>query len=251
MQHQPKQFAVFLYFVLFCFFFQTDICPQSVELLWWSEAIVFFFSSQCDTSKTVDHGQTGARPQRNSTEHPPIAMFTGPIWGPPGSCRPQMGPMLAPWNLKSPASRLFTSTVYSDANQRKHQSSASLAFVRGIHRGPVNSPRKWPVTRKMSPFDDVIICSHILYHRIVNLLCTCYVWIWIFLISFDDCGSISIYDFIGITAWICINICIKSHYVTWLWIYNHLHQNNVEWIYFSLPSHRPVYKRDRFYKRDS
>ena len=30
------------------------------------------------------------------------------------------------------------STVYSDADQRKHQSSASLAFVRGIHRGPVN-----------------------------------------------------------------------------------------------------------------
>ena len=49
------------------------------------------------------------------------------------------------------------STVYSDADQRKHQSSASLAFVRGIHRGPVNSPHKWPVTRKMSPFDDVIV----------------------------------------------------------------------------------------------
>ena len=32
------------------------------------------------------------------------------------------------------------STVYSDEDQRKHQSSASLAFVRGIHRGPVNSP---------------------------------------------------------------------------------------------------------------
>ena len=48
-------------------------------------------------------------------------------------------------------------TVYSDADQRKHQSSASLAFVRGIHRGPVNSPHKWPVTRKMFPFDDVII----------------------------------------------------------------------------------------------
>ena len=47
--------------------------------------------------------------------------------------------------------------VYSDADQRKHQSSASLAFVRGIHRGPVNSQRKWPVTRKMLPFDDVII----------------------------------------------------------------------------------------------
>ena len=49
------------------------------------------------------------------------------------------------------------SIVYSDADQRKHQSSASLAFVQGIHRGPVNSPHKWPVTRKMFPFDDVIM----------------------------------------------------------------------------------------------
>ena len=49
------------------------------------------------------------------------------------------------------------STVYSDADQRKHQSSALLALVRGIHRWPVNSPHKGPVTRKMFPFDDVII----------------------------------------------------------------------------------------------
>ena len=49
------------------------------------------------------------------------------------------------------------SNVYSDADQRKDQSSASLAFVRGIYRGPVNSPHKWPVTRKMLPFDDVIV----------------------------------------------------------------------------------------------
>ena len=49
------------------------------------------------------------------------------------------------------------STVYSGADQRKHQSSASLAFVRGIHRWPVNSPHKGPVTRKIFPFDDVII----------------------------------------------------------------------------------------------
>ena len=45
--------------------------------------------------------------------------------------------------------------VYTRADQRKHQSSASLAFVRGIHRGPVNSPHKWPVTRKMFPLDDI------------------------------------------------------------------------------------------------
>ena len=51
------------------------------------------------------------------------------------------------------------STVYSDADQGKHQSSVSLAFVRGHHRGPVQSPHKWPVTRKMFPFDDVIMKS--------------------------------------------------------------------------------------------
>ena len=50
---------------------------------------------------------------------------------------------------------IVCSTVYSD--QRKHQSSASLAFVWGIHRWPVNSPHKGPVTRKMFPFGDVIM----------------------------------------------------------------------------------------------
>ena len=57
------------------------------------------------------------------------------------------------------------STVYSDADQRKHQSSASLAFVRRIHRGPVNSPHKWPVKRKMFPFDDVIRFANLVIGR--------------------------------------------------------------------------------------
>ena len=57
---------------------------------------------------------------------------------------------------------IFYSTVYSDADQRKHQSSVSLAFVRGIHRWPVNSPHKGPITRKMFPFHDVIILNMIL-----------------------------------------------------------------------------------------
>ena len=61
------------------------------------------------------------------------------------------------------------STVYSGADLRIHHSSTSLAFVRGIQRGPVNSPRKWPVTRKMFPFDDVIMflwCNKDLFHTI-------------------------------------------------------------------------------------
>ena len=48
-------------------------------------------------------------------------------------------------------------SVCSGADQRKHQSSTSLAFVRGIHRWPVNSPCKGPVTPKMFPFGDAIM----------------------------------------------------------------------------------------------
>ena len=51
------------------------------------------------------------------------------------------------------------STVCPGPDQRKHQSSASLAFVRGIQRWPVNSQHKGPVTQKMFPFDDVIMTS--------------------------------------------------------------------------------------------
>ena len=56
-------------------------------------------------------------------------------------------------------------TVYWDADQRKHQGSSSLAFVRGIHQWPVNSPHNRPVTRKMFPFDDVIMRDQVPWCR--------------------------------------------------------------------------------------
>ena len=62
------------------------------------------------------------------------------------------------------------STVLSGVDKKKHQSSASLAYVRGIHRWPVNSPHKWPVTRKMFPFDDVIIYSHFVGYQLFLIL---------------------------------------------------------------------------------
>ena len=51
---------------------------------------------------------------------------------------------------------ILCSTVGPGADHRKHESSTSLAFVRGIHRWLVNSPHKRPVTRKMLQFDDFI-----------------------------------------------------------------------------------------------
>ena len=60
------------------------------------------------------------------------------------------------------------STVCSGADQRKHQSSASLACVRGIHRWPVISPHNGPVTRKMFSFDDVVLFDGAMANKIWN-----------------------------------------------------------------------------------
>ena len=68
---------------------------------------------------------------------------------------------------QSPASRLFTQPFIQGTDQRKHQSSRSLAFERGIHRWPVNSSHKWPVMRKMCPFHDVMMGKNQIQHTAV------------------------------------------------------------------------------------
>ena len=67
------------------------------------------------------------------------------------------------------SSSIVFSNMQSGADQRKHQSFASLAFVKGIHRWMVNSPHKWPVTRKMATFDDVILLMHMSCQSTANI----------------------------------------------------------------------------------
>ena len=62
------------------------------------------------------------------------------------------------------------STVCSGADQRTHQRSASLAFVREIHRWPGDFPHKKPVTRQMYPFDDVIMKSVNISDEIISVV---------------------------------------------------------------------------------
>ena len=61
--------------------------------------------------------------------------------------------IMSPMASKITSHTIIYSTFYSGPDQSKHQSSASLAFVWGIHR----SPHKGPVMRKMFSFDDVIL----------------------------------------------------------------------------------------------
>ena len=70
---------------------------------------------------------------------------------------------------------MVCSNVCPGADQRKHQDSASLVFVRRIHRWPVNSPHKWPVTWKMFPFDDVIMT--VPNNSIIPVWCWAISWI--------------------------------------------------------------------------
>ena len=77
----------------------------------------------------------------------------------------------------------ITSLTIVYAYQRKHQSSTSLASVRGIHRWPVNSPHKWPVTRKMLPLDDVIMSLKIIVS--LKVVHKDRIWWW-FIMGSDD-----------------------------------------------------------------
>ena len=91
------------------------------------------------------------------------------------------------------------STVYSGADQRKYQSSASLAFVRGIHRWPVNSPHEGPVTRKMFPFDDVIMKMSVVKHTDLKL------------VSYRSCRSMQVFRHASIgLRWIYHIYCSSS-----------------------------------------
>ena len=77
----------------------------------------------------------------------------------PASCRHYNDVIMSSVASQITDVSIVCSTIGSGVDHRKHQSSTSLAFVRWIHRWPVNSPYKRPVTRKMFPFDAVVIRS--------------------------------------------------------------------------------------------
>ena len=70
---------------------------------------------------------------------------------------------------------IFYLTVYSGTDESKHQSSTLLAFVQGFHRWPVISAHKGPVTRKMLPFDNIIMAIKIFVLSSWNIVTACVV----------------------------------------------------------------------------
>ena len=139
----------------------------------YSDFIINAMASQITNISTVCSVFCSGAHQRGHQSSPLLAFVRGTHWWPVDS--PHKGPVtreMFPFNTSScnfilepytmyqwcsDQASLTTvySTVYSGADQRKHQSSASLAFVWVL----VNSPHKGSVTRKMLPFDDVIMSS--------------------------------------------------------------------------------------------
>ena len=62
-----------------------------------------------------------------------ISKFMGPTWGPPGSSRPQMGPMLAPWTLLSGLIHLSLSGVPDLWDRNKILSGGDLSHYQVPH----------------------------------------------------------------------------------------------------------------------
>ena len=114
--------------------------------------LYYYNKTNRNSSMFIYQGKNGG-----PSQHSP-RWFRYSYWD--GACPDCSGVIMSAMVSQITSLTIVYSTVYSGADQRMHQSSASLAFVRGIHRWPVNSPHKGPVTRKMFPFVDVIMWCH-------------------------------------------------------------------------------------------
>ena len=93
-----------------------------------------------------------------------IAKFMGLTWSPPGSCRPQMGPMLAPWTLLS--GMLIVLWVFFGLSIREHMMISWYEYtfhychcVGGIQSLLLNSLPRGTV---IWSFDDYLFLSWII-----------------------------------------------------------------------------------------
>ena len=139
-----------------CSYFHTERVNSRIAAMFhdsWSTMLKIFVSSICSKSFITK----GTLREKNRVFVPNTVPIDGLAFAGAGTSTHYIDIMMGAKASQITSLTIVYSTVYSGADQRKYQSSASLAFVRGIHRGPVNSPHKGPVTLKMFPFDVVIV----------------------------------------------------------------------------------------------
>ena len=143
-------------------------CPPAFSSLTWTQTFVSAFlttrpRATCLTSPSICRHYITCSTHRPSPRTP--EMRPSSIWRMVGWSDSYFLTQPLQWRhnerdgFQITSVTIVYSTICSGVDQRKHQSSASLVFVRGIHRWPVNSPHKGPVTPKIFQFDDVIMKS--------------------------------------------------------------------------------------------
>ena len=78
------------------FFYQIRILQKRYNSIWIQTSPTFVFMAPIDDESALVKLMAWCW-----MENTQITKFMGPTWGPPGSCRSQMGPMLAPWTFLS------------------------------------------------------------------------------------------------------------------------------------------------------
>ena len=113
---------------------------------------------------------------------------------------------------------IVCSTVCSGTDQRKHQSCASLTFMRVIHRWLMDSPHKGPVTRKMFPFDDVTLSTRpwynrfTAYHRLVRCRVDCFTrWTCVFRYYMQSSFVMSLFMYVYVCIYTIRNRVSLQH----------------------------------------
>ena len=105
------------------------------------------------------HGQNGQHINSSKSNHdiPQVARFMGPTWGQPGPCRPQMGPMLAPWSLLS--------GTLSHSNQEPKWWNETIGLM--IHRKVIKTKQLadqlWPLLQTTDNIESWIRLNNYTY----------------------------------------------------------------------------------------
>ena len=126
---------------------KLEILPSN--FLWLLMGLVNFFFAKHDFEWPQKSYEISlfCKHSPHKLSHHCVYIFPSHIFSRPSACTTKhytdviMGKMVS----QITSLTIVYSTVYSGTDQRKHQSSASQAIVRGIHRWLVNSPQKWPV----------------------------------------------------------------------------------------------------------
>ena len=130
-------------------------CQEVIVAMWWQPLACQWYGSLVNGAiSTVDsHWQEAYQ----------ITRFMGPTWGTPGSCRPQMGPMMAPWILLSGllwAAFISMAAPFASFLPQLPDSSRDT-FASCWHNVMMQFKIKHGTTRFMKPFLMVYIKNYI------------------------------------------------------------------------------------------